>query len=110
MTIQEKTHTTALIDLDGPDGNAFALMGVAKRLAPQLGLDPEKVIGEMQEGDYVDLLIAFDDIFGNVVNTTTGNEGLMDDINRRLHEREELGLPEISDALFSVRKNEGVST
>ncbi len=103
MTIQKKSqHTKALIDLDGPDGNAFALMGLAKRFAKEMGLDQDKVIKEMKEGDYIDLLIAFDSIFGNWVDTSTGNEYLMDDIDRRLHEREQLGIPEIHDALFSV--------
>jgi len=103
MTIQKKTqHTQALIDLDGPDGNAFALMGVAQQLCRQMDLNPDKVLEEMKEGDYIDLVIAFDDIFGNVVNTTTGNEQLMCDIDRRLHERNQLGLPEITDKFFSI--------
>ncbi len=88
MTIQKKSqHTKALIDLDGPDGNAFALMGYAKVLAPQLGLSAERVVEEMKEGDYIDLLIAFDSIFGNVVSITTGNDELLDDIDMRLQER-----------------------
>ena len=93
MTIQKKTRRTQEpIDLDGPDGNAFTLIGVAMKLAPQLGLCPKRVVEEMKEGDYIDLLLAFDSIFGNVVNTTTCNEQLMDDIDRRLHERNELGI------------------
>jgi hypothetical protein len=39
------------IDLDGPDGNAFVLMGHAKSLAKQLGLDGDKIIEEMTSGD-----------------------------------------------------------
>ena len=91
MTIQKKTqHTQAIIDLDGPDGNAFSLMGVAKYLCRQMDLNPDKVLEEMKEGDYTDLVIAFDRIFGNVVNTTTGNEQLLASIERKLHERDEL--------------------
>ncbi len=93
MTIQKKTQRTqAPIDLDGPDGNAFHLIGVAMGLAIQLGLCPKRVVEEMKEGDYIDLLLAFDCIFGNVVNTTTGNEQLMESIDRRMQERDELGI------------------
>lgn len=55
------------IDLTGPDGNAFVLMGIAKNLAKQLGLDGEMITREMMLGDYEDLLKTFDDYFGDFV-------------------------------------------
>ena len=45
-----------IIDLTGPDGNAFALMGYAKQFAKQLGLDEKKILKEMQSSDYENLL------------------------------------------------------
>ena len=45
--IRDKVHSTPVIDLTGPQGNAFFLMGQADRYARQLGLDKEGVIGEM---------------------------------------------------------------
>tara|TARA_B100000497_G_C7531495_1_gene322302 strand:- start:268 stop:486 length:219 start_codon:yes stop_codon:yes gene_type:complete len=56
-----------IIDLTGPDGNAFALMGYAKRFAKQLGLDSSEIINEMTSGDYEHLLEVFDENFGSFV-------------------------------------------
>jgi len=56
-----------VIDLTGPDGNAFALMGYANRFANQLNLPSEKIISEMREGDYEHLLQTFDKYFGDYV-------------------------------------------
>ena len=56
-----------IIDLTGPDGNAFALMGYTRRFAKQLGLDEKKILKEMQSSDYENLLEVFDDNFGSFV-------------------------------------------
>ena len=56
------------IDLTGPDGNAFILIGTAKRLARQLGLDGEMVAEEMMLGDYENLVEVFDKYFGDYVD------------------------------------------
>jgi hypothetical protein len=55
------------IDLTGPDGNAFVLIGTAGRLAQQLGLDKKKIQAEMMTGDYENLLKVFDKHFGEFV-------------------------------------------
>ena len=66
--IREKTYgEKPVIDLTGPEGNAFCLMGYARRYARQLGLDSDKVIGEMMRGDYENLLNVFDSYFGDYV-------------------------------------------
>ena len=39
------------IDLTGPDGNAFVLIGTAGNLAKQLGLDSKAIQAEMMKGD-----------------------------------------------------------
>tara|TARA_R100000900_G_scaffold5382_1_gene6067 strand:+ start:1910 stop:2125 length:216 start_codon:yes stop_codon:yes gene_type:complete len=56
-----------IIDLTGPDGNAYALMGYAKGFAKQLGLDNNEIINEMTSGDYEHLLKVFDSYFGSFV-------------------------------------------
>ena len=58
-----------VIDLTGPDGNAFALMAYAKRFATQLGWKDKgaALINEMMEGDYEHLLEVFDNAFGEFV-------------------------------------------
>ena len=61
---QERTGPI-VVDLTGPDGNAFALMGLASRLAKQLGI--ERPTAEMMSGDYENLLEVFDKNFGDYV-------------------------------------------
>ena len=56
-----------VIDLTGPDGNAFVLMGIARRLAKQLGTDGHAIIEEMMTGDYEHLISVFDREFGDFV-------------------------------------------
>jgi len=66
--IREKTYgEKPVIDLTGPEGNAFCLMGYARRYSRQLGLDSDKVIGEMMRGDYQNLIEVFDGYFGDYV-------------------------------------------
>jgi hypothetical protein len=56
-----------VIDLTGPDGNAFVLMGYAKNFAKQLDLDADVIIKEMKSGDYENLIKVFDNYFGSFV-------------------------------------------
>jgi hypothetical protein len=55
------------IDLSGPEGNAFVLMGYASRFCKNDGRDPKPVLERMQAGDYEDLLRVFDEEFGDFV-------------------------------------------
>lgn len=66
--IRTKPRTKELvIDLTGPDGNAYALMAYASRFCKQLGLDSDEVISEMKSGDYENLVEVFDSYFGSFV-------------------------------------------
>lgn len=68
MTIREKVNSgPVIIDLTGPDGNAFALMAYAQRFARQLGLDAKQIVTEMRSGDYENLINVFDSYFGDYV-------------------------------------------
>ena len=55
------------VDISGPDGNAFVILGIAKSLSKQLELDAMVIMDEMQAGDYENLLDVFDDYFGDYV-------------------------------------------
>lgn len=55
----------AEIDLTGPDGNAYVLLGIARRWANQLDLDGDAIIKEMQSGSYENLVEVFDRHFGH---------------------------------------------
>lgn len=66
--IREKKPTSEIvIDLGGPEGNAFVLISYAKRFANQLDLDGDKIITEMTSGDYDNLIEVFDGYFGSFV-------------------------------------------
>jgi len=68
MAIVSKPQTRGIeIDLTGPQGNAFFLLGTAKNLAKQLGLDGNEIQKEMMSGDYEHLLEVFDENFGMFV-------------------------------------------
>jgi hypothetical protein len=66
---KQKQSGPFIIDLTGPDGNAFALMAYAKRFATQLGWNDNgaALINEMMSGDYEHLLEVFDNSFGEFV-------------------------------------------
>lgn len=58
------------IDLTGPDGNAFVLMGYAKRFGKQVGMSDSyinEMLEKMTSSDYENLVKVFDDEFGSVV-------------------------------------------
>ena len=68
MAILEKPKESGItIDLTGPQGNAFYLLGTAKNLAKQLELNGLEIMEEMQSGDYENLVEIFDKHFGNIV-------------------------------------------
>ena len=64
---KQKTYGPIVIDLTGPDGNAFVLLGKAKGFAKQLELDGDKIIDEMTQSDYEHLVETFDKYFGKFV-------------------------------------------
>jgi hypothetical protein len=68
MAIVNKPKTRGIeIDLTGPQGNAFFLLGTASNLAKQLDLDGKKIVEEMKSGNYENLLQVFDRHFGSFV-------------------------------------------
>lgn len=67
MIRAKQPKTEIVIDLTGPDGNAFALMGWAQQLARQLDLDGNEIIKNMKSSDYENLVKVFDDAFGQFV-------------------------------------------
>lgn len=69
MAIIRKTSKRLVIDLTGPDGNAFVLLGIASNLGKQMGLtkeEIEEIKGRMTSGDYENLIEEFDKAFGTV--------------------------------------------
>ena len=55
------------IDLTGPQGNAYFLLGYAESLAKDLGRDPKDITDRMKSGDYENLIEVFEKEFGEYV-------------------------------------------
>jgi len=64
---RKKIASSPVIDLTGPDGNAFVLLGKAKSWSKELGLDFSKIQAEATSGDYENLLQVLDNYFGDFV-------------------------------------------
>ena len=56
-----------IIDLTGPDGNVFNLIGVGSKLCKELGLDRNEFRKEMTSGNYEHAVQTFDKYFGEFV-------------------------------------------
>ena len=68
MTIRAKQPAAEIVlDLTGPAGNAFSLMGYAMQFSEQMGIDSKPIIAEMKSGDYENLIEVFDKYFGDYV-------------------------------------------
>jgi hypothetical protein len=65
--IRDRIASTTVIDLTGPQGNAFFLLGLVGQYARKLGLDGDQIITEMKSGDYENLVAVFDHYFGDYV-------------------------------------------
>jgi len=66
--IKEKTKKSQIeLDLTGPQGNAYVLIGTAMNLARQFGYDDELIKEQMMSGDYENVVQTFDKYFGEHV-------------------------------------------
>ena len=69
--LSKDTTKKRVIDLTGPDGNAFYLIGTAMSLMKELDFTPEEADGvykELKSGDYEHLIKTFDSWFGNFID------------------------------------------
>ena len=68
--IKSKKSTGIEIDLTGPQGNAYFLLGTASKMGRQLGLDSDEIgviLRNMRSSDYENLVNVFDRNFGDFV-------------------------------------------
>jgi hypothetical protein len=63
--IKNKNQPT--VDLTGPEGNAFCLLGYAHRWARELDLDWSSIEKDATSGDYEHLVSVLDKHFGKYV-------------------------------------------
>jgi len=68
--IREKNKNRIVIDLTGPQGNAFFLLGQVKSIGEYRRFTSTKIkniCDEMTSGDYENLIEVFDKYFGDYV-------------------------------------------
>ncbi len=67
--IKPKSQRPKLLELDlsGPEGNAFCLIGYAQKFCKELGMEPKPIVDDMMSGDYDHLIEIFDKHFGAFV-------------------------------------------
>lgn len=64
---ENKPKSKIEIDLTGPEGNAYMLIGMAGKWAKQLSLDSKAIQAEMMSGDYENLLAVMEKYFGDYI-------------------------------------------
>jgi hypothetical protein len=70
MIRKKNVNAEIVIDLSGPAGNAYALIGQAQRFARNLAYtreETEEMVNDMMASDYEHLVEIFDKHFGDVV-------------------------------------------
>jgi len=66
--ITKDTTRKQVVDLTGPQGNAFYLLGLASKLCKQLEIEDDIILEDMKMGGYEHLITTFDDYFGDYVD------------------------------------------
>lgn len=74
-----------VFNLDGPEGNAFVLLGAAQTLCRELDLNRDEVFEELQAGDYIHLLTVFERYFGDFVDLETSDEEYIEALNGEVY-------------------------
>ena len=67
MIRKKSTSGHYIIDLTGPQGNAYVLLGYAQDFGQRLNFDTKTIQEEMTSGDYENLVNVFDKYFGHFV-------------------------------------------
>jgi len=69
--LSKDTYRKRVIDLNGPEGNAFYLLGTASKLCKQIGISSSRtkeIMDEMKSSDYENLIQLFDKYFGKLID------------------------------------------
>ena len=67
MIREKQPAEEIVVDLTGPDGNAYSLLARARSYAQQLDLNDVAIIKDMMSKDYEHLVQVFDYHFGHFV-------------------------------------------
>ena len=69
--LKKDKYKKQVIDLTGPDGNAYYLLGTAMNLCKQIDLSSsrtEEILDELKSSDYENLIKVFDKYFGTIID------------------------------------------
>lgn len=81
LTIKEEVKQDKIIvDLTGEHGNAFYILGLAKKLSQQFSIDFDAIKSDMTSKDYGHLIRTFEQHFGLVVELQMSKE-IMKQVN-----------------------------
>lgn len=72
-----KKQRKVVVNLDGPDGNAFVLRAYAKKWCEQTGDDWKELDDILTSGDYKHLVKTLDKMFGDYVDFETNQKDLL---------------------------------
>ena len=76
MRVSKVKTARVEIDLDGPQGNAYVILGYADKFGEELNFSKEKrvkIYEEMTAGDYDNLIDVFENYFGDLVYLYSDN-------------------------------------
>lgn len=80
MTLIKRSRLSrVIVDLAGPQGNAYVLLASVESLGRQVGLSQteiEAIQDDMRSGNYKHLVETFDSHFGNLVDLILPEKGL----------------------------------
>jgi hypothetical protein len=96
--LKDTSHYERTIDLDGSDGNAFVLLGMAQSVGKQIGHSDkmiESISEEMKAADYFHLVKVFDYYYGSVFDIVTTDMDLLHDIGANPYEGDTNGQDDI---------------
>ena len=69
--LKKDKYKKQVIDLTGPDGNAYYILGTAMNLCKQIDLSSSRtkeILDEMKSSDYENLIKVFDKYFGKLID------------------------------------------
>ena len=79
--VAKDVQVNSVIDLDGPQGNAFVLLGIAGQTMIKSGFDKRMqdiILNEMKSRDYINLLKTFEKYFGSAYTLQTSKSEYLD--------------------------------
>ena len=69
--LKKDKYKKQVIDLTGPDGNAYYILGTAMNLCKQIDISSDRtkeILDEMKSSDYENLIKVFDKYFGKLID------------------------------------------